>query len=134
MTQAAALVVRRQIVVHAPIDRAFATFTERFGDFKPPEHNLLGVPIAQTVFDPEVGGHITDRGVDGSECRWSLGEREGCLLRSCNNANASCPPKQPPRELQAQRRGIRELWRSRLRHLSKADSKDTSDDAGCMYS
>jgi len=71
MTQAAALVVRRQIVVQAPIGRAFATFTERFGDFKPPEHNLLGVPIAETVFDPEVGGHITDRGVDGSECRWA---------------------------------------------------------------
>ncbi|MCZ2819046.1 SRPBCC family protein [Modestobacter sp. VKM Ac-2977] len=71
MTETVALVVRRQIVVHAPIDRAFATFTERFGDFKPPEHNLLGVPIAETVFDPEVGGHITDRGVDGSECRWA---------------------------------------------------------------
>lgn len=71
MTETAALVVRRQIVVRAPIDRAFAAFTERFGDFKPPEHNLLGVPIAETVFDPEVGGHITDRGVDGSECRWA---------------------------------------------------------------
>ena len=35
--------VRRQIVVEAPIERAFAVFTERFGDFKPPEHNLLGV-------------------------------------------------------------------------------------------
>ncbi|GAA4746295.1 SRPBCC family protein [Modestobacter marinus] len=71
MTETAARVVRRQIVVQAPIDRAFATFTERFGDFKPPEHNLLGVPIAETVFDPVVGGHITDRGVDGSECRWA---------------------------------------------------------------
>ena len=44
MTQAAATVVRREIVVEAPIDKAFAVFTERFGDFKPPEHNLLGVP------------------------------------------------------------------------------------------
>jgi uncharacterized protein YndB with AHSA1/START domain len=71
MTQAADVVVRRQIVVHAPIDKAFSAFTERFGDFKPPEHNLLGVPIAETVFDPQVGGHITDRGADGSECRWA---------------------------------------------------------------
>ena len=63
--------VRRQIVVEAPIEQAFAVFTERFGDFKPPEHNLLGVPIAETVFEPRVGGHITDRGVDGSECRWA---------------------------------------------------------------
>ena len=28
--------VRKQIVVDAPIERAFAVFTERFGDFKPP--------------------------------------------------------------------------------------------------
>src|SRR2546425_10354520 len=70
MTQAD-VVVRRQIVVEAPIERAFAVFTERFGDFKPPEHNLLGVAIAETVFEPRVGGHIYDRGVDGIECRWA---------------------------------------------------------------
>ena len=71
MTQADAAVVRRQIVVNAPLDKAFAVFTDRFGDFKPPEHNLLAVPIAQTVFEPKVGGHIYDRGTDGSECRWA---------------------------------------------------------------
>jgi uncharacterized protein YndB with AHSA1/START domain len=70
MTQTAA-VVRRQIVVAAPVDTAFAAFTERFGDFKPPEHNLLRTPIAETVFEPRVGGHIYDRGTDGSECRWA---------------------------------------------------------------
>ena len=70
MTQTAT-VVRREIVVQAPIERAFAVFTERFGDFKPPEHNLLEVAIAETVFEPRVGGHIYDRGVDGSECRWA---------------------------------------------------------------
>jgi uncharacterized protein YndB with AHSA1/START domain len=71
MTQTTDVVVRRQIVVEAPIEQAFTVFTERFGDFKPPEHNLLGAPIAETVFEPEVGGHITDRGADGSECRWA---------------------------------------------------------------
>ena len=70
MTEAAP-VVRRQIVVQAPIERAFTLFTERFGDFKPPEHNLLGVPIAETVFEAKAGGHIYDRGTDGSECRWA---------------------------------------------------------------
>jgi uncharacterized protein YndB with AHSA1/START domain len=71
MTQAADVVVRRQIVVDAPIERAFTVFTEGFGDFKPPEHNLLGVAVAETVFEPKVGGHIYDRGVDGSECHWA---------------------------------------------------------------
>jgi uncharacterized protein YndB with AHSA1/START domain len=71
MTQTAAAVVHKQIVVQAPVDKAFAVFTERLGDFKPPEHNLLTVPIAETVFEPRVGGHIYDRGTDGSECRWA---------------------------------------------------------------
>lgn len=71
MTETATAVVRRQIVVEAPLERAFAVFTERFGDFKPREHNLLAAPIAETVFEPKVGGHIYDRGLDGSECRWA---------------------------------------------------------------
>ena len=64
-------IVRREIVVDAAIDKAFSTFVERFGDFKPKEHNMLGVPIAETRFEPHVGGHIYDRGVDGSVCRWA---------------------------------------------------------------
>ena len=71
MTQTHDTTVRKQIVVHAPIERAFDVFTRQFGDFKPREHNLLAVPIAETVFEPRVGGHIYDRGVDGSECRWA---------------------------------------------------------------
>jgi uncharacterized protein YndB with AHSA1/START domain len=63
--------VRTSIVVDAPIERAFSVFTEDFGSFKPPEHNMLGVEIAETVFEPREGGHLYDRGVDGSECRWA---------------------------------------------------------------
>jgi uncharacterized protein YndB with AHSA1/START domain len=72
MTQSATTTtVRRQIVVNAPIGEAFKVFTERFGDFKPREHNLLGAPIVETTFEPRVGGHIVDRAEDGSECRWA---------------------------------------------------------------
>jgi DNA-binding transcriptional ArsR family regulator/uncharacterized protein YndB with AHSA1/START domain len=70
-TQTEQVSVRTQIVVAAPIERAFSVFTERFGDFKPPEHNILGVERAETVFEPRVGGHIYDRAVDGRECRWA---------------------------------------------------------------
>lgn len=63
--------VKQSIVVDAPIERAFKVFTEDFGSFKPREHNLLSVEIAETVFEPRVGGSIYDRGVDGSECRWA---------------------------------------------------------------
>jgi uncharacterized protein YndB with AHSA1/START domain len=71
MSETTAATVTRQVVVPAPIDRAFFVFTERFGDFKPPEHNLLTAPLAETVFEPWVGGNIVDRAVDGSECRWA---------------------------------------------------------------
>jgi uncharacterized protein YndB with AHSA1/START domain len=70
-TQAEVTSVRTEIVVDAPIERAFAVFTEQFDRIKPREHNMLGVDIAETVFEPRVGGSIYDRGVDGSECRWA---------------------------------------------------------------
>jgi uncharacterized protein YndB with AHSA1/START domain len=63
--------VKHSIVVEAPIARAFKVFTEDFGSFKPREHNLLAAPVAETIFEARVGGHVYDRGVDGSECHWA---------------------------------------------------------------
>jgi uncharacterized protein YndB with AHSA1/START domain len=70
-TQAHDTNVRAEVVVDAPLERAFLVFTKRFGSFKPPEHNMLAVEIAETVFEPHVGGYLYDRGVDGSVCRWA---------------------------------------------------------------
>jgi uncharacterized protein YndB with AHSA1/START domain len=70
-TQATATTVRHAIVVEAPIERAFHVFTEDFDRIKPREHNMLGVEIAETVFEPQAGGRIYDRGVDGSEFQWA---------------------------------------------------------------
>jgi uncharacterized protein YndB with AHSA1/START domain len=69
--QAAETSIRHSIVVDAPVEKAFSVFTEDFDSFKPREHNLLDVEIAESVFEPRVGGHLYDRGVDGSECRWA---------------------------------------------------------------
>jgi uncharacterized protein YndB with AHSA1/START domain len=66
-----ATTVRHSVVVDAPLDKAFEVFTRDFGRFKPPEHNMLGVEIAETVFEGRVGGSLYDRGVDGRECRWA---------------------------------------------------------------
>jgi uncharacterized protein YndB with AHSA1/START domain len=71
MSQATDTSVRASVVVEASIERAFTVFTTEFGSFKPPEHNLLGVEIAETVFETHVGGSLYDRGVDGSVCRWA---------------------------------------------------------------
>ena len=70
-TQATATSVRSVIVVDAPIERAFRVFTEDFDRVKPREHNMLGVEIAETVFEPRAGGRIYDRGADGSEFQWA---------------------------------------------------------------
>src|SRR5262249_20569438 len=60
--------VRVEVVVEAPVERAFSVFTEGFGRFKPREHNLLGgEAIAETVFEPRVGGRVNDGGVEGGE-------------------------------------------------------------------
>jgi uncharacterized protein YndB with AHSA1/START domain len=69
-TQAEETSIRTEVVVAAPIERAFRVFTERFDQIKPREHNLLGVDIAESVFEPRSGGRVYDRGVDGSECQW----------------------------------------------------------------
>jgi hypothetical protein len=51
-THAAASSVHTQIVVDAPVERAFQVFTEDFGAFKPSEHNLLSVDIAERTSAP----------------------------------------------------------------------------------
>jgi len=71
VTTAEGTSVRHQIVVDAPIERAFSVFTKDFGRFKPRDHNLLADDIAETVFEQREGGQVYDRGVDGSECRWA---------------------------------------------------------------
>ena len=70
-TQAAETSVRASITVEAPIERAFSVFTDDIGSWWSPDHHILRGELAEMVFEPRVGGHIYDRGVDGSECRWA---------------------------------------------------------------
>jgi uncharacterized protein YndB with AHSA1/START domain len=69
--QAQDTMVRSEVVVEAPIERAFRVFTHEFDRIKPREHNVLAVDIAESAFEPRVGGRVYDRGVDGSECQWA---------------------------------------------------------------
>jgi uncharacterized protein YndB with AHSA1/START domain len=62
--------VRNEVVVDAPVERAFAVFTEQMDRIKPRDHNLLEADIETTVLEPRAGGRIYDRAVDGSECEW----------------------------------------------------------------
>jgi uncharacterized protein YndB with AHSA1/START domain len=57
--------------VVAPIERAFDVFTNRIGTWWDDDKHILAAPLAEMIFEPRVGGHIIDRGTDGSECRWA---------------------------------------------------------------
>jgi uncharacterized protein YndB with AHSA1/START domain len=63
--------IRKSVVVNTGVERAFELFIDKFDAIKPREHNLLPVPIAETVFEPRVGGHVYDVGIDGSQCKWA---------------------------------------------------------------
>ncbi len=69
--QATDTAVRTSVVVDAPIDRAFSVFTTDMGSWWPPDHHILQAELAEMVFEPRVGGHVYDRGTDGSESRWA---------------------------------------------------------------
>jgi uncharacterized protein YndB with AHSA1/START domain len=70
-TQTQETSVTTSIDVQAPVERAFRVFTEGIGSWWNPDHHILQAELAEMVFEPRVGGHIIDRGTDGSECRWS---------------------------------------------------------------
>ncbi len=70
-TQTEQTSIRTEVSVDAPQERAFHVFTQEFDKIKPREHNMLGVEIAESVFEPRAGGRVYDRGVDGSECQWA---------------------------------------------------------------
>ena len=81
-TNVAVTSVKQSIVVEAPIERAFKVFTEEFGNFKPPEHNMLGVEIAETVFEfGSAGTFMTEApmaaNATGRAC-WPTNRRTGC--------------------------------------------------------
>ena len=70
-TQLHATSVTTAVDVQAPVEHAFRVFTEGIGLWWNPEHHILQAELAEMVFEPHVGGHIIDRGTDGSECRWA---------------------------------------------------------------
>lgn len=70
-TQVEATTVTTAIDVAAPIDHAFRVFTDGIGTWWNPSHHIIEAELAEMVFEPYVGGHIIDRGTDGSECRWA---------------------------------------------------------------
>jgi uncharacterized protein YndB with AHSA1/START domain len=63
--------VRTSVEVNLAPDRAFHLFTAEIGAWWDADKHILQAPLAEMEFEPFVGGHIIDRGTDGSECRWA---------------------------------------------------------------
>jgi uncharacterized protein YndB with AHSA1/START domain len=71
VTTTDASTVTTSLEVDAPAARAFHVFTAEIGTWWDDDKHILPAPVAEMVFQPFVGGHIIDRGIDGSECRWA---------------------------------------------------------------
>ena len=63
-------VVKRSIVVNAPIEHAFKIFTERLDLWWPKEHHIGKADLETAIMEPKAGGRFYEKGVDGSECEW----------------------------------------------------------------
>lgn len=63
--------IRKTIEVKAPIDRAFAVFAGRMGEWWHKDHSIAaGTTQADVVIEPSAGGRWYEKGADGSEYQW----------------------------------------------------------------
>jgi uncharacterized protein YndB with AHSA1/START domain len=66
-----ATTVSTATTVEVPRKRAFEFFTAQIEAWWNPDHHIIDGQLERMVFEPRVGGHVYDVGVDGSECRWA---------------------------------------------------------------
>jgi hypothetical protein len=64
------ILVRKSIVVNAPKDHVFKTFTERIDTWWPRAHHIGGKDPFVAIMEPRKGGRWFERAEDGSECNW----------------------------------------------------------------
>jgi uncharacterized protein YndB with AHSA1/START domain len=63
--------IRKAIEVNVPIERAFAVFATRMGDWWHKEHSIAhGTTQADVIIEPRAGGRWYEVGADGSEHPW----------------------------------------------------------------
>ncbi|MDQ6438018.1 SRPBCC family protein [Mesorhizobium sp. LHD-90] len=62
--------IRKQMIVDAPIEKAFDVFTRGMGTWWPATHSIGRSPQKEVVMEPRAGGRWYEIGEDGSECPW----------------------------------------------------------------
>ena len=63
-------VVRKSILVRAPIARAWSVFVEQMETWWPATHHIGATPFEAIFVEPRVGGRWYERNVDGEQCDW----------------------------------------------------------------
>lgn len=71
MPSASATGIVESVVVEAPLETAFTTFTRDIGKWWPRDRHVLRVEVVAMIFEPRVGGSVYDVGADGSESHWA---------------------------------------------------------------
>jgi uncharacterized protein YndB with AHSA1/START domain len=62
--------VRRSVTVKAPVERAFAVFTEAFTTWWPADYHVNPNGYEASFIEPRLGGRWYERAADGSEADW----------------------------------------------------------------
>jgi len=63
--------IRKAITVNAPMERAFAVFASRMGEWWHKQHSIAkGTTQVDVVIEPRAGGRWYEKGADGSEHPW----------------------------------------------------------------
>ena len=64
------ILVRKNIVIDAPLEHVFAVFVEKQDSWWPRAHHIGAREEFTAVMEPRLGGRWYERGDDGSECNW----------------------------------------------------------------
>jgi uncharacterized protein YndB with AHSA1/START domain len=62
--------VIKEILVQAPVERAFRVFTENMVGWWPSEHHIGKAALKEIVLEKFAGGRWYEVGDDGSQCEW----------------------------------------------------------------
>ena len=63
-------VVRKTVLVKAPIDHAFRVFVERMESWWPATHHIGNTPFQAIFIEPRVGGRWYEINAEGAQCEW----------------------------------------------------------------
>jgi len=64
------MTIHKQLMVEAPLERAFRVFTENMGVWWPKDHHIGAAPLKDCVIEPKVNGRWYELGEDGATCEW----------------------------------------------------------------